>query len=105
MKVGKRSRPSTEIIPGDLGIFKNHIEYYKRMNKLLEARQTQVDLISDRRKAIRDSNILNYQNEYDRTRGAVSSQNPVLMGTSIERMRQREGELELLGARDVNKIV
>ena len=105
IRVKKRSRPSTAIIPGDLGFFKNHIGYYKQMKKLLEARQTQVDLISNRRKTIQDTNMLNYQNEYDRIRGALSNQNEGLMGNSLERMRQRESELEILGARAVNKIV
>ena len=61
MQVKKRTRPSTQVIPGDLGFFKNHLDYYKKMKKLLEARQTQVGLISNRRKAIQDSNMLNYQ--------------------------------------------
>ena len=105
IQVKKRTRPSTQIIPGDLGFFRNHLEYYKKLKKLLEARQTQVDLISNRRKAIQDSNVLNYQQEYDRIRGALSNQNEGLMGNSLERMRQRESELELLGARAVNRIV
>ena len=48
---------------------------------------------------------MNYQNEYDRIRGALSAQNPGLMGNSLERMKQRELELELLGAKAVDKIV
>ena len=66
-----RKKPSTAVIPGDLGYFNTHIDYYKRMGKLLEAKQTQVDLISMRRKAIQDSNVLNYQNEYNRIVGAL----------------------------------
>ncbi len=79
--------------------------YYKKMKKLLEARHTQVYLISNRRKAIKDSNMLNYQQEYDRIRGALSNQNEGLRGNSLERMRHRGSELELLGARAVNRIV
>ena len=104
MRVKKRSRPSTAIIPGDLGYFKNHIGYYKQMKKLLEARQTQVDLISMRRKTIQDSNVLNYQNEYDRIKGALSNLNEGVRGNSLERLQQREGELAVLGARAVVKM-
>ena len=58
-----RKKPSTLVIPGDLGYFNSNLDYYKRMKKLLEAKQTQVDLLSMRRKAIQDSNLLNSQNE------------------------------------------
>ena len=84
IQVKKRTRPSTQIIPGDLGFFRNHLDYYKKMKKLLEARQTQVDLISNRRKAIQDSNVLNYQQEYARIRGVLSNQNEGLRGDSLE---------------------
>ena len=60
------------------------------MRKLLEAKQTQVDLLSMRRKAIQDSNVLNYQNEYNRIVGALENQNPGLHGNSRERMEDRK---------------
>ena len=66
------------------------------MRKLLEAKQTQVDLISMRRKAIQDSNVLNYQNEYNRIVGALANQNPGLHGSSRERMENRKKELRQL---------
>ena len=72
MKMKKKRRP---IIPGDLGYFNTNLDYYKKMKQLLEAKQTQVDLISLRRKAIQDSNRLNYQNEFDRIRGVLSKRN------------------------------
>ena len=61
--------------------------------------------ISQRRKAIQDSNVLNYQNEYNRIRGVLESQKPGLRGNTLERLRQREGELALLGAKAVSNIV
>ena len=67
----RRKKSSSAVIPGDLGYFNTHLDYYKKMRKLLEAKQTQVDLLSMRRKAIQDSNILNYQNEYNRIVGAL----------------------------------
>ena len=103
MKLRKRS--STAVIPGDLGYFNTHLDYYKKMRKLLEAKQTQVDLIAMRRKAIQDSNVLNYQNEYNRIVGALTNQNPGLHGRSRERMEDRKKELMALGAQAVEGII
>ena len=93
------------VIPGDLGYFNTNLDYYKRMKKLLEAKQTQVDLISLRRKAIQDSNRLNYQNEYDRIRGVLSKRNEGIIDPTRERLEQRQAELVALGAQAVNNIV
>ena len=101
----RRRKSSTAVIPGDLGYFNTHVDYYKRMRKLLEAKQTQVDLLSMRRKAIQDSNVLNYQNEYNRIVGALENQNPGLHGNSRERMEDRKRELMSLGAQAVGGIV
>ena len=100
-----RKKPSTLVIPGDLGYFNSNLDYYKRMKKLLEAKQTQVDLLSMRRKAIQDSNLLNYQNEYNRIVGALENQNPGLVGNSRERMEDRKKELMALGAQAVNGMI
>ena len=101
----RRRKPSTAIIPGDLGYFNSNLDYYKRMKKLLEARQTQVDLLSMRRKAIQDSNRLNYQNEYNRLAGVLENSNPGLRGNSRARLEQRQQELMALGAQAVDGIV
>ena len=101
----KRRKPSIRIIPGDLGYFNSNLDYYKRMKKLLEARQTQVDLLSMRRKAIQDSNRLNYQNEYNRLAGVLENSNPGLRGNSRARLEQRQQELMALGAQAVDGIV
>ena len=101
----RRKKSSTSVIPGDLGYFNTHLDYYKRMKKLLEAKQTQVDLLSMRRKAVQDSNVLNYQNEYNRIVGALENQNPGLHGNSRERMEDRKRELMSLGAQAVGGIV
>ena len=92
------------VIPGDLGYFNTNLDYYKKMKQLLEAKQTQVDLISLRRKAIQDSNRLNYQNEYDRIRGLLSKRNEGLHGNTRERLEQRQDQRMALGAQAVNKI-
>ena len=101
----RRRKPSTRMIPGDLGYFNSNLDYYKRMKKLLEARQTQVDLLSMRRKAIQDSNRLNYQNEYNRLAGVLENSNPGLRGNSRSRLEQRQQELMALGAQAVDGIV
>ena len=101
----RRKKSSTAVIPGDLGYFNTHLDYYKRMRKLLEAKQTQVDLISTRRKAIQDSNVLNYQNEYNRIVGALENRNPGLHGNSRERMEERKNQLMALGAKAVDGII
>ena len=93
------------VIPGDLGYFQTNLDYYKDMKQLLDARNTQVELLSLRRKAIQDSNRLNYQNEYDRIRGLLSKRNEGLIGNTRERLEQRQDELMALGAQAVNNIV
>ena len=101
----KRRKHSTRTIPGDLGSFNTNLDYYKRMKQLLDAKQTQVDLISMRRKAIQDGNVINYQNEYNRIVGALEKQNPGLHANSKARLFQRQEELKELGARAVDGIV
>ena len=103
--IKKKRRMRSAVIPGDLGYFNTNLDYYKKMKQLLEAKQTQVDLISMRRKAIQDSNRLNYQNEYDRIRGVLSKRNEGLIDPTRERLEQRQVELEVLGAQAFNKIV
>ena len=93
------------VIPGDLGYFNTNLDYYKKMKQLLEAKQTQVDLISLRRKAIQDSNRLNYQNEFDRIRGVLSKRNEGIIDPTRDRLEQRQAELMALGAQAVNNIV
>ena len=93
-----KKKKLSQIIPGELGYFNNHVKYYQRMKDLLKAKQTQVDLLSHRRKSIQDSNILNYQNEYNRLRGVIESQNPGLMGHTIDSIVARQKQLENLGA-------
>ena len=93
------------VIPGDLGYFNTNLDYCKKMKQLLEAKQTQVDLISLRRKAIQDSNRLNYQNEFDRIRGVLSKRNEGIIDPTRERLEQRQAELVALGAQAVNNIV
>ena len=58
-----------------------------------------------RRKSIQDSNILNYQNEYNRIVGLLADQNPGLRGNTRERLDQRQRELMALGAKAVDGIV
>ena len=101
----KKKRMRSAVIPGDLGYFNTNLDYYKKMKQLLKAKQTQVDLISLRRKAIQDSNRLNYQNEYDRIRELLSKRNEGLHGKTRERLEQRQAELMALGAQAVNNIV
>ena len=100
----RRRRKSTSVIPGDLGYFNNHIDYYKKMKKLLDAKQTQVDLIAHRRKAIQDGNVVNYQNEFNRIQGMLAKQNEGLRGNSLQRLLNRQVELEMLGAKAVDGI-
>ena len=101
----KKRRGSTAIIPGDLGYFKQHLGYYSQMKKLLEAKNTQVHLLTHRRKAIQDSNVLNYQNEFNRIQGLLENQNPGLHGRSRQSLTQRADELKRLGAEAVEGIV
>ena len=105
MMIKKKRKMRSAVIPGDLGYFQTNLDYYKKMKQLLEAKQTQVGLLSMRRKAIQDSNILNYQNEYDRLAGELEKSNPGLRGNSRARLEQRQQELMALGAKAVDEIV
>ena len=58
-----------------------------------------------RRTAIQDSNVLNYQNEYNRIVGALENQNPGLLGKSREMMEDRKRQLTALGAKAVEGII
>ena len=58
-----------------------------------------------RRKAIQDSNVINYQNEYNRILGELAKQNPGLHENSKARLVGRQKELEALGAKAVDGIV
>ena len=91
--------------PVELVYFNSNLDYYQKMKQLLEARQTQVDLLSMRRKAIQDSNLLNYQNEYNRLAGVLENSNPGLHGNSRARLEQRQEKLMALGAKAVDGIV
>ncbi len=93
-----KKRHSTAVIPGDLGYFRNHIGHYKKMLDLMRSKQAQVALISMRRKSIQDSNVLNYQNEYNRLRGVVENTNPGLHGDTLDSIRDRQRQLVQLGA-------
>ena len=105
MMIKKKRRIRSAVIPGDLGYFNTNLDYYKKMKQLLEAKQTQVDLISLRRKAIQDSNRLNYQNEFNRLQGELERSNPGLHGNTRARLVQRQEELMTLGAKAVDGIV
>ena len=104
MNVQKRRRHSSRIIPGELGYFNNHLDYYKRMRKLLDAKQTQVDLIVHRRKAIQDSTLVNNQNEYSRILGVLEKQNPGLNSHTRRSLEQRNLDLQELGAKAIEGI-
>ncbi len=87
-----------------LGVYDKHLAHYEKMKKLLKAHQTKTASLALRRKWLNDSNVYNYQNEYERIRGVLSKNNPGLGQQTIERLQQREDELRNLGAQAVNKI-
>ena len=104
MKIQNRKRHSSRIIPGDLGYFNTQLDYYKRMKKVLDAKQTQVDLITHRRKALLDSNLGSNQNEYSRILGVLERQNPGLNSETRQSLEQRIKSLKELGAKAIEGI-
>ena len=76
---------------------KNRIHYWHRVKHMMEMHEMKAKSIHFRKKLLEDQTISNYQNEFDKIRGALA--HSVLSAHSIETLRRRENELKSLGAK------
>ena len=74
----------------------NRLHYYKHQRNIIKAHETKAALNHLRREWLEKQKKQNYQNEYDRIRGILSSGH--LPGQTTNTLKKREKELEELGA-------
>ena len=74
---------------------KHNLEYWERMQKVLDAKATRAQNLLLRHKWIERQNKMNYQNEYDRLRGELSYLPPGLVKHAIEGMMPKEKPAEV----------
>ncbi len=81
---------------------RNRIHYWQRVKHMMEMHEIKEKSIHFRKKLLEDRAKVNYQNEYDRIRGALAhSVVPVQTKRTIE---QRMKDLETLGAFAVQNL-
>ena len=73
----------------------NRIHYWKRVKHMMELHEIKDTSIHFREKMLKDQIKTNYQNEFDKIRGALA--HSVLSAHSIETLRRKEKVLEKLG--------
>ena len=76
---------------------KNRIHYWIRIKHMMEMYELKQKSIHFRKKLLDDQVKTNYQNEYERIRGALS--HSVLTQHSKATLERREAELHKLGAK------
>ena len=87
-----------------LGMYRNRLNYYKNLQRQLDAHSTKNASMHFRKNALDRQTVSNYQNEYNRIRGELSS--TVLPDTlTRKRLNERQAKLLELGASAVNNIV
>jgi len=75
----------------------NRIQYWKRVKHMMDLHETKEQSIHFRKKMLQDQIKTNYQNEFDRLRGALA--HSVLSEQSMQTLKNRIETLEKLGAR------
>ena len=76
---------------------KNRIHYWTRIKHMMEMYELKQKSIHFRKKLLDDQVKTNYQNEYERIRGALS--HSVLTQPSKATLERRQAELHKLGAK------
>jgi hypothetical protein len=74
----------------------NRIHYWKRVKHMMELHEVKEKSIHFRQKMLQDQIKTNYQNEFDKIRGALA--HSVLSAHSKNVLERRENELKSLGA-------
>ena len=87
----------------ELGVYAKHLDHYGKMAKLLQAHETKAKSIHFRKNAIHRQQVANYQNEYDRIRGALTR---TILHDCISRasLLKRQYDLQKLGAKAIDGI-
>ena len=74
----------------------NRIHYWKRVKHMMELHETKEKSIHLRKKMLQAQIKTNYQNEFDRLRGALA--HSVLSEQSMQTLKNRVDALEKMGA-------
>ena len=74
----------------------NRIHYWKRVKHMMELHETKEKSIHFRKKMLQAQIKTNYQNEFDRLRGALA--HSVLSEQSMQTLKNRVDALEKMGA-------
>ena len=91
--------PSTFKYKGD---FKNTLNHYENLQKILDARATTKANIQFRKNTIERQKMNNYQMEHDRIRNQLETK--LIPGQHVEILRERVRRLHELGARHIDYI-
>ena len=75
----------------------NRIHYWKRVKHMMDMHETKEKNIHFRKKMLEDQSKTNYQNEFDKIRGALA--HSMLSMQSRHTLQRREDELKSLGAK------
>ena len=77
-----------------------NIKYYRDVQKKLDAMKTRNELIHLRNEHLQRQKVLNYQLEYDRIRGLIST--PGFNAETSQTLKERRDKLRKMGARMIN---
>ena len=83
----------------------NHLHYYKRLQKVLDAHKTKAESIALRKQWVEKQKSTQYQDEYDRIRGELSRSVVGRTEGSVEHLKEKKKKLEKLGSVAVYNIV
>ena len=72
----------------------NHLHYYKRLQKVLDAHKTKAESIALRKQWVEKQKSTQYQDEYDRIRGELSRSVVGRTEGSVEHLKARKHELQ-----------
>ena len=73
---------------------KRNLHYFKHQKDIIDAKNTRASMISLRNKWVQSQKIKNYQNEYDRLRGALSTSKVAMKGTpTSEYIKEHKEEI------------
>ena len=76
---------------------RNRIHYWKRVKHMMEMHENKEKSIHFRKKLLQDQTMANYQNEYERIRGAL--EHTMLTHGARATLERRENELKGFGAK------
>ena len=77
---------------------KNRLHYWHRVKHMMEMHEMKAKSIHFRKKLLEDQTISNYQNEFEKIRGALAHNRGLTMH-SKHTLERREAELISLGAK------